>query len=123
MITGAVTSSLEAVLRLEVHGTAGQRTDVEAVIDTGFNDFLALPKSLIATLALPWHSSTPAQLGDGSSVTLDLYRGTVTWDGQPRDVPVVATQDGTAVGMSLFQGYRLTMEVVPGGSVLGDPLP
>jgi predicted aspartyl protease len=39
---------------------------IDAVIDTGFNGFLSLPSTIIATLILPWSGSDFVTLGDGS---------------------------------------------------------
>ena len=44
MITGTVTSDREAVISLEVIGLDDGRQTVAAVIDTGFNGFLTLPR-------------------------------------------------------------------------------
>ena len=43
MITGKVTSTLEAVVEMEVVGS-DQREKIEAVIDTGFYGFLSTTK-------------------------------------------------------------------------------
>jgi hypothetical protein len=47
MMTGLVNADLEPRLLLTVRAASGQRHEVEAVIDTGFNDFLTLPPALI----------------------------------------------------------------------------
>jgi len=49
MIRGVVTSQREAVIQLSVAGLDLEEV-VEAVIDTGFNDFLSLPPALIEAL-------------------------------------------------------------------------
>ena len=52
MISGVVTDRREAVVRLRMHGPAGQDQEIEAVIDTGFDGWLSLPSSIIARLGL-----------------------------------------------------------------------
>ena len=48
MITGVVTSFHQATIRLIVRGPTGQAQEIEAVIDTGFDDALTLPPTDIA---------------------------------------------------------------------------
>jgi clan AA aspartic protease len=123
MMTGLVTAGREAVIRLPVRGTRGREARVEAVIDTGFNGFLTLPARLIADLALPFATATRAVLGDGSRVDVDVFEGIVLWDNRERDVAVLAAEGGVLVGMSMLSGYRLTLDVEDGGSVLVEALP
>jgi len=52
MITGVVTASHQAIIRLTVHGPEGQQQEIAPVIDTGFDGTLTLPPALIATLGL-----------------------------------------------------------------------
>jgi clan AA aspartic protease len=123
VIHGTVSPFREAILLLTVRGPSGQEEQVDAVIDTGFSDFLTLPPNLIARLGLRFRSSTRVTLADGSTVALDLYRATVLWDGQPFDVPVIAAGSDPLVGMSLLYGFRVVIEVVDGGPVTIDALP
>lgn len=88
MITGTVTSNLDAVIRVVVHGPSRNEREVEAVIDTGFNGWLSLPSNLIDQLGLPWLTRGRVTLADGSEQECDVYSATVIWDGQPRRVPV-----------------------------------
>ncbi len=47
MLTGRVTSEREAIVLVEVLGPDGQSVHLEAGIDTGYNGFLTLPRSVI----------------------------------------------------------------------------
>jgi len=123
MITGVVTAQREAVLLLAVQGPGGQEQEVEVVIDTGFTGFLTLPRSLIAALALTFHSDTVATLGDGSKVALPVYAATTIWNGQQRDVWVLAAEGGSLLGMALLDGFRIVLDVIDGGSVTIEALP
>jgi clan AA aspartic protease len=80
MITGRVAAQREAIVPLVVLDMAQQPHDVDAVIDTGFNGFLTLPRAMVQTLQLPLAGNRRVTLGDGSTVVLDLYRATVLWD-------------------------------------------
>lgn len=52
MIEGFVNAAHEAVIRLFLQGPAGRPIEVEAVVDTGFNRFVALPLELIVAKGL-----------------------------------------------------------------------
>ena len=83
MIAGTVTPNREARVDLTVFSAGGQRQQVEAMVDTGFNLFLTLPSSLIAALGLPFAVPAKATLAD-HVVSLNCYWVTLLWDGQPR---------------------------------------
>lgn len=123
MITGRVSPDREAIICLQVLGPNGQQLTIDAEIDTGFLDFLTLSPAQIATLELPHRASLRAMLGDGSTVALPVYTATVLWDGQPRQVDILATDSGSLVGMALLHGSRLTIDVIDGGQVIIEALP
>jgi clan AA aspartic protease len=116
MLIGRVTSDKEAVLPMEVLG-AESSVHVEAVIDTGYNGFLTLPRTTIEELGLPFAGSARAALGDGNEVTMDLFLASVQWDDEPRDVLVLETDGGTLMGMALLGGCRLVMDIEEDGGV------
>lgn len=61
MLTGRVTSDNEAILPIALLGAEGRIVRVEAVIDTGYNGFLTLPKTAIEELDLSFVGPTRAQ--------------------------------------------------------------
>ena len=117
MITGSVNAYREPIIGFAIRGPIGQELEVEAVIDTGFNGSLSLPSSLIALLGLAWRRRGRAILADGSESIFDIYEATVVWDGQPRRVAVDAADTDPLVGMSLLDGYELTIQAKDGGKV------
>ena len=68
MIRGAVNAAYEAVVRLTVQGPSDRSREIEAVIDTGYNGFLTLPKAVVAELGLAYRDRGRAILADGSVV-------------------------------------------------------
>lgn len=122
MISGMVTANKEALIRIQVHGPHGGGAELDGSIDTGFNGHLTLPHRLIADLALSFAGTTRAVLGDGSEAGMDVFEAVVLWDGRERDVAVLAADGAALVGMSLLTGYRLTLDVKVGGSVVIDAL-
>ncbi len=53
MITSTVTDG-QALIHLKVIGPQGQEQEVEALIDTGYSEFLTLAPSVVAALGLRW---------------------------------------------------------------------
>ena len=53
MIQGTVTLDCEAVIPVSILGKTGGVERIEALVDTGFNGFVALPRTLISRLKLP----------------------------------------------------------------------
>ena len=123
MIDGLVSAYREAVIPVTVRGLEEQEQEVEAVIDTGFDGWLTLPASLIATLRLPWRRRGRAMLADGSEALFDVYDATVIWDGRLRRIAVDCVDSDPLVGMSLLDGYELTVQVIVGGIVGMKALP
>ena len=123
MIQGTVTPDREAVISLKLRGPNGDEEEIEAIVDTGFNDYLTLPSSTLSQLALPFAAPTQGMLADGSIVSLDYYEVTVVWDNQPRKILALEAEGGPLVGMSLLYGYRLTLDAIDGGPVTIDELP
>ena len=121
-ITGVVNARREAVLRLEVLGVNERRTEIEAVLDTGFTGHLTIPGVIAEELALPSRGVREAVLADGRRVAFEVYRARVVWDGAPRDVQVLASEGDALVGMSLLYGHEVRIGVVEGGSVVIAPL-
>lgn len=104
-------------MRLAVFGKQGQREPISAVVDSGFTGFLSLPRSLINDLELPWVMESRAILGDGNEVLFDLFRATVNWDRRRIHIIVQASDTTPLVGMSLLEGYELTMQVRQDGPI------
>jgi clan AA aspartic protease len=117
MIIGTVNADLQPIIRLEVVARDGTRQEVEGMVDTGFNGWLTLPPSVIATLGLTWVQRGRAVLADGSSVLYNTYEGVIEWDGMGRTVLLDEAAGIPLIGMSLIQGYELNLLASPGGSV------
>jgi clan AA aspartic protease len=116
MITGVVKSD-EGRIRVKVIGNLGRRQEVEAVIDTGYTALLILPPALIHALGLTWRSMDRFMLADGSDCILDVYVGTVEWDGRLRTILVDQAETDPLIGMRLLRGHEFKMQVRAGGKV------
>jgi len=123
MIRGQVSALQQAVVPLQLYGPSRQTEIVQAVIDTGFDGFLAVPPDLAARLQLPFGVTRFYELGDGSTAQFDIHRATVLWDGQERNVEALVTDGGALVGMAMLRGYHLFVDVIDGGDVLIEARP
>lgn len=103
---------------MENGATAGGGEEVEAVIDTGFDGELTLPKKTIRQLGYPYAGSAGGTLADGTEVQFDYHEGRALWHGHVRPVAVLAAEGQPLVGMALLRGSRLAVDAVPGGQVL-----
>ena len=121
MIIGNVTTDLEVVIELVVIGL-NRHENIEAVVDTGFSGYLALPGDLINRLKLQRIDNQAVILGDGTEVVLDRYLLVVLWHGEERTVSALQTDGGPLVGMSLLYGSRVVLDVVNNGDVSINPL-
>lgn len=115
MITGAV-SNRRAYVTLFVSGSGGQG-DVEFVVDTGFTGYMTLPSAACLALKLPFEGYQPSSLADASQRMLAIYRLTVLWDGEEREVDVLAIDSAPLIGMSLLDGYDTRIQAMEGGLV------
>jgi clan AA aspartic protease len=68
----------------------GTRTDVQAILDTGFTGHLTLPVETVGTLPLPELGSEELVLADGSTEIASVHRATVEWHGRSRTVSALA---------------------------------
>ena len=118
MIEGVVNAAYEAVVVLTVQGPSGQATEIEAIIDTGFNGFLTVTPALAAELRLPLEGTSRATLADGSEVTFDVYDVAVLWDGQPRYVLADAADTTPLVGMRMLDRHNLNIDIEDEGRVV-----
>jgi clan AA aspartic protease len=122
MITGEVKSG-EGQIRLKIKGLRGREHEVEAVVDSGYTEWLTLPSGVIADLGLRWRSLDRATLADGSECMFDVYIAKVEWDGIERRVLVDEADTDPLVGMALLSGYELKMQVRSRGKVSIKRLP
>lgn len=81
VIRGIVNPRHEAVVPLLVRGPQGSTLSVEAIVDTGFTDFLALPVSAVTSLGLVPRSTYRMRLADGAVHMVEYYEAELLWNG------------------------------------------
>jgi clan AA aspartic protease len=117
VIQGTVNTGKQAIITVLVVDQTGLLVDIEAAVDTGFSGYLILPPDLIAALQLAYDRTDSFTLGENSVVRFDVHTANVVWDGQERDIGVLASHGTPLAGMSLLEGYHLFVDVVAGGEV------
>lgn len=117
MITGFVNAEFEPIIPLSIRRVDSKVFTQDAIVDTGFNGWLSLPPNLIAELNLKWKRRGRAILGDGSECVFNVYEAVVVWNDALLTIPVDEADAEPLVGMSLMEGYQLTMQVFAGGQV------
>ena len=123
MITGHVTTHLEARIEVFIEDDHGHNYAIDVAIDTGYAGYLSLPRTLIASLGLPWIHKRNVILADGTCTYLDVFSGGVIWDGQSRRIDIDAVDVSPLVGMKMLAGHEVCMRVVNGGPVWIDLVP
>lgn len=113
-------SGKRPLLRLVIRGAEGRQVTIDALVDTGFDGSLALPESLIATLALPERrtlSPVRYRLADESIVIPQSFTARILWEGIERPVRVLQLGSHPLVGMGFLYGYRVCVEALDGGDI------
>ncbi|MCY3849841.1 MAG: clan AA aspartic protease [Acidimicrobiaceae bacterium] len=123
MIEGRVNARLEATLSLDVQRPGGRPCTIEAVVDTGYSEFLTLPPDRVGELGLTRKHQGSARLADGSEIAFEVYDAELVWDGQMVAVLVDEAETTPLVGMALLEGHELRIEARTGSRVLIDSLP
>ncbi len=117
MITGHINSKLEAIIALTILAKDGETKEFEALVDTGYTEFITLPQSILTELNLEIFASGRLTMADGHAVDVDLFQATILWDGQPRTIEVDALESEILIGMSLLEGYDLHVHTIADGQV------
>lgn len=123
MITGSVNSFLEATIELPLSNIRGQQQVILVIVDTGFDEALTLPASLIQSLGLPFRGSGTTLLADGSESQYNIHEAVINWDGQFQQILVNSADTEPLLGMALLEDYELRVQVRPGGRVRITALP
>ncbi|MGH9847637.1 MAG: hypothetical protein ACREEM_53785 [Blastocatellia bacterium] len=90
---------------LELSTPTGELFDV--VVDSGFNEELMLPESLIEKLGLERRGEAEIELANGLVVRTETYLGNILWFGQPKQVLVQATNSNDGLlGTPLAIAFR-----------------
>ena len=122
-MTGSVANGPEATLPLRLRvPESGVELRVIATIDTGYTEFVLLPPGIVAPLGLIVQDEVTVGLGDGGSSQMGIVEMEVEWFGAWRLISVYVSNTDPLIGASMFEGYRLCIDFVPGGEVRVEPI-
>lgn len=99
-----------------VRGSEDTEREIEALLDTGFNGFLALPAVLIDDLDLRPLGREQITLASGETQLTRKFEGMVRFAETVQPVEIVQAGE-PLVGMSLLWGWDLHVQCVDGGRV------
>ncbi len=125
MQNGRVTPELQGIVEITIASPSDSNAKLsfDAVVDTGFSEFLTIPSFVVPALNLAMIDVTNIILADGSIVEAPVVEASVLWHGDKWiDIDCAVMEGGPLVGMSLLYGSRLTLDVIDGGSVSIAPL-
>ena len=95
----------------------GRLRRVEAIVDTGFDYFLALPVQLVQSLGLAWVGRRRMRVATEQMERFESFAAEVWWFGARRPVYVLQTQSEILIGTRLLWESQLTVQFWEGGSV------
>ncbi|MFB8792200.1 MAG: clan AA aspartic protease [Potamolinea sp.] len=121
MISGIVSDG-HATVAIAFRFAHRSDLSIEFVIDTGFTDYLCLPPEAVALLGLPFKYAMPVNLADNSEVILPVHEAVILWDGEEREVRVLATGRRPLLGTALLEEHELVVQFTLGGLVTIDAL-
>ncbi len=117
MILGRVNDQLEIEAPVNVAKPDGTVTHPTAIVGTGYNGYLALPKALAVSIGLEPRAPRHIRLGDGSGVLSEFFAADVHWFGQLYHVNALATQDEILIGTALLESFRMEVMFHAGETV------
>ena len=106
MITGRVIDG-RAIVPVTFRLTNQPDFSIDFVIDTGFTGSLCLPPEAIAVLGLPFQYEVPANLANNSNVFVKVYAAIILWNGEEREINVVAAGRKPLLGVGLMYESEL----------------
>ncbi len=116
MISGIVTDR-HATVTLTFVLPNSSSIPIEFVIDTGFTGQLCLPPEVISLMGLPFLYDLPANLADNSEVLLAVHEAIVLWNGEEREILVIATGRRPLLGTALLEEQELVIQFTEVGLV------
>jgi predicted aspartyl protease len=121
MIQGSFGSQGELYFEIDLIAADGATLTVDALLDTGFTDWLAMDVQDVESLGWSFVREQDRQTARGEA-TFNLYEGTVSFDGQELTVPVLGGEEISEVliGLPWLETRRLVVDRKAGLLTLGD---
>lgn len=121
MIQGSFGEKGELLFEIELIAADGSVVTIDALLDTGFTDYLAMDTQEVDSLGWLLVDQRKMQTARGD-VTFNLYQGTVIFNGQELTIPVLGGEEITEVliGLAWLENQRLVVNRKVELLTLGD---
>jgi clan AA aspartic protease len=126
MIQGWLREDQQAVVELEVVCSDRRSHTVPAIIDTGFNGQVSLPRRVVDELEplLTYEGTVEVELASGMVIEEDVYSGTIRFDGQEVTAEIIITDsEETLIGTGLLTGKVLLVNFATREVIVRDHVP
>jgi clan AA aspartic protease len=126
MLEGWLREDGQAVVELEVISRDGRSHTISAVIDTGFNGQISLPRRILNALdpLLVYEGTIDVELASGAVVEEDVYSGAIRFDGRDMDAEIIVIEaEETLIGTGLLTGKVLLINFVTREVIVRDHVP
>ncbi|MGH7597801.1 MAG: hypothetical protein ACREOI_15735 [bacterium] len=122
MIRGKIEGGLHPKISVEVKGKIAPQK-FPALVDTGFDLYIALHHQEVAKLGLEIDHYTWIRYANGERVKEPVCLARVLWHGRWKDIEVILSNDEEpAIGTGLLQGSVVTMDFVKNGLAIKEPV-
>ena len=124
MITGYVNEKYQLVIPISLPDLPTRDLHhFSAIVDTGLDHYLALPRTVVQQLGLPIISEQNLVTASEEVRPFPVCRGAILWDDNPIPIQILVSETQTLVGNRLLAGCYLAAVMVPGGRVTINRLP
>jgi predicted aspartyl protease len=110
LILGTFDSSGNAIINIRVTGASASK-NYDAIVDTGFSGFVALPLFEMIELGLTTQGATNVMLGDGSIITNLVCSADVTLSTQVENGTILLDENSSDVliGMAFLREFKKSL--------------
>ncbi len=123
MIEGIVDERLRTLVEVTIKDGNGVFRSLPAIVDTGSQFSLVLPREINSRLGLePKDSGRLVRSAGSVSQLAPAYRAEIVWDGYNKEIEVVEMNNPPLIGTELLEGYNINIEMSRAGRVVLEPL-
>ena len=118
-----VDERLRTLLEVQIQDAQGRLVSIPAILDTGCQFALVLPRQIASRLGLrPKGSGRGVRTAGGDERFVPAYTATIMWNGYRREIEVVEMDNPPIVGTELLEGFAINIEMRKAGRVMLEPL-
>ena len=107
---------------INVAGNRGSSLMIPAIVDTGFDGWLALPATVVLELELQRDTDSDLEFADSRRETVRTFRANVMWAERRFNVVVHETGNQATIGTALLRDYNLSMDACNLGHITLQPI-